>query len=196
MPRVSVSRIAALAVIATLCLIGSCKDNPESPPKIDPSTTFQPLTDKAAVIHNLVLSYNNADLAEYQKLLHPDYLFYNQAADVAQGLPEYITRDADINTTKNMFLAAKGQYPDPSLKLDALTLEITPASWMQLDTVPGLPAPCIDCWATTREYLLNLVFTDGQLTLRANGLVQIIVVPVNESGTKLYKLYRVEDIHY
>jgi hypothetical protein len=155
---------------------------------------YKDLTQKEDPIDNLMTSYNNANIQEYEKLLHPDYLFYNQTADVAQGLPEFLTKDTDVRETTNMFAAARGQYKNAAQNLDALTLEITPASWMSLDTVPGLPAPCVDCWATTRQYLVNAVLTGGQTTLRGNDLVQIIVVPVEENGKKLYKLYRVEDI--
>ena len=190
MTRISMSSLAALSLVFCLCLIGGCKDTTAPPlPRIPPD-----LTQKEDVVYNLALSYNKADIAQYQKLLHEGYRFYNQTADVQRGMEQFRTRDWDINATTKMFLAAKGQLTaDPAMNLDKLALEIRDGSWTAQDTVPGL-GPCVDCWTTMRGYSLTLLLVGGQSGYMANGHVQIIVVPVDEGGKKLYKIYRMDDI--
>ena len=196
MNRISVSALAALALISCLCLFGCGKDTTETPPPPDPPKTFKPLTDKADVIANLALAYNQADIVQYEKLLHAGYTFYNQERDVQMwGMETFRTREWEVAATRNMFLAAKGQLSaNPALNLDVLSLEITAGSWTPIDTVPGLPAPCVDCWTTMRPYMLRLMLTGGASGYTADDLVQITVVPVQEGGKKLYKIYRMDDI--
>jgi len=194
------TKLKSMTLIAGVCALAfaygcilSPDDSGGGPPV--PPAVFKDLTQKEDVVYNLALSYNKADIAQYQKLLHEGYRFYNQTVDVQGGMEEFRTRDWDINSATKMFLAARGQLTsDPAKNLDKLTLEITDGSWTAQDTVPGLPAPCVDCWVTMREYKLNLMLVGGQQGYNGYDNVQMIIVPVEEGGKKLYKLYRVDDI--
>jgi hypothetical protein len=192
MSRISMSGLAALALISCLCLIGGCKDTTAPAPAPDPSKTFRPLTDKADVITNLVLSYTKADITHYEELLHPDYTFYLQAWDVTNG-KEFFTRTEDVNIQTEMFKATRGQATTPALNLDRLELSLTGGSWTPVDSIDG--APCVDCWKTTREYTMTLIFTGGLNGYTGNDQTEFIIVPVIEGGKKLYKLWRQTDIN-
>ncbi len=194
------TKLKAAALLAGVCTFGffyGCILSPGSdpPPNPIPPAEYKDLTHKEDPLSNLILSYNRAEIARYEELLHPLYTFYNQTDDVQNnGLAPYLIRDTDVNVTTKLFEAAKGRLLESPNNLEKLTLQIMDGSWMQLDTVPGLPGPCEDCWTTTREYIIDAVLVGGTTTLHGNDLVQMIVVPVDENGKKLYKLYRLEDI--
>jgi len=191
MVRMSSRGFAALALISCFSFLGGCRNL--SAPAASPGA-FKPLTEKENVISNLMMSYDRADIASYGELLHPDYTFYLQARDVASGQDEFWGRDQDLRVTRNMFLAAKGQYAaDPAKNLDKLTLELGSGSWSPVDSVDG--SSCADCWMTTRDYRLSLMFADHESGIVSNDLAQIIVVPVDEGGRKLYKIWRLTDVH-
>jgi hypothetical protein len=181
MGRMSLRSLAALVLIACFSFLGGCK-NLTAP--VAPPGALKPLTEKENVISNLVASYDRADIAGYEELLHPDYTFRMQERDVASGQDEFWTRDHDMHVTRNMFLAAKGQdKADPARNLDQLTLELGPGAWSPVDSIGG--SPCGDCWMTTREYRLTLMFAGNRGGYVSNDLAQIIVVPVDEGGQRL-----------
>lgn len=187
--------LAALVFFAAASLFSGClfgpddKETPDAPPDV----VYKPLTDKNNVIDNLVTSYNDANIDEYTKLIHDDYIWCNQLEDVVMhGAEEFVLRDEDLARTGNMFAARKGTHPDAQLHLAKLQLELYPGSWTQITEIGGVP--CADCWTTTREYYLTLVTKSGDMTYNASDLVKLWVVSVMEGDTKLYKLRRVDDI--
>ena len=194
MPTIRTKRVAALALAACMvfafgCIFGNDDDDNKPTPVPD----FKALTDKENVIYNLVQSYAKADVAHYAELLHEDYTWYFNPSDVTMGgLDTFWTRAQDLAATTNMFSAAKGQAADPDMNITTLELTIASASWAVVDSLDG--NPCDDCWETTREYLLTLVMHAGEETYISNGLVAFIVVPVDDGGTKLYKLRRTDDL--
>ena len=152
---------------------------------------FRPLTDKENVIYNLVLSYKVADIQRYDDLLHPDFVWHNQKDPASPNLEEQWSRPEDFRRTSNMFKATRRAYSDPDLNLDRLELDIKAAAWEPVDSVGG--APCTDCWQTTREYYITAV-TEGGDTYIGNDLSLFIVVPVDKDGTKIYQLWRQDDM--
>ena len=173
--------LATLVFFAAAALFSGCLFGPDDKetPSTPPDVVYKPLTDKDNVIYNLVTSYNNANIDEYTKLIHDDYIWFNQAEDVVMhGAEEFVLRDEDLARTANLFAARKGTHPDAALHLAKLELELYPGSWTQITEIEGIP--CEDCWTTTREYYLTLVFKNAEMTFVANDLVKFTVVPVSE----------------
>ncbi|RJR29747.1 MAG: hypothetical protein C4574_03120 [Candidatus Latescibacterota bacterium] len=187
------ARAAAVAAALGLfflsgCILGTDEDDK---PK-EPTPDYRPLTDKDNVIHNLIESYKWCDIEEYEKLLHPDYVWRNQERDVVMGgLPEYFTRDEDLASTGNLFKAKSGTHPDPLVIVNALNLVIQAGAWQGITEIDG--SPCEDCWETTRLYEIAVV--SPAMTLYADDYVKFVVVPVTEGGKTLYKIRRADDIH-
>jgi hypothetical protein len=183
-----------MLLLLLFSLIGpGCILNPTDekiPPKVD--DVYGDLTNKDHVIKNLVKSYNEANIDEYTKIIHDDYLFYNQAKDVAGGADPFVLRDADVAATSNLFQAKNGTYPNPDMLVDKLELKLYTGSWESITEFEG--NPCEDCWQTTREYYITVQMNSGNTTYIGNDLVKLTVVPVMEGDKKLYKLRRMDDI--
>jgi hypothetical protein len=183
-------RAAALGLVALALIVAGCSDNATKPDVEKPR--YPEATTKETVIENLVLSYKDADIEQYCKLLHEDYVWFNQPYDVTyNGLPASYTRAQDSLHTGNIFLAAKKLHPNQSLWLDVLELDITGGSWQQIAEFNG--DPCADCWETTREYALAFVFTGGAMTLTADDLVKFTIVGENVGGQNVYRIIKAED---
>lgn len=192
MKSYTMRRLAAFTVAATVLLVLGCSDNSTEPKITKPR--YPEATTKDIVISNFLLSYKDHNIAEFEKLLHADYVWYNEAMDVlGHGLPASYTRDQDIAHTRNLFLAANHDSSVATNRwVDRLDLSIASAPWKQDSTLEG--SPCEDCWETTREYYLVVELSGGALTYIANDLVTLYVVPITENGTKLYYLRRADDI--
>jgi len=178
----------ALAVGAALFVL-SCSDDPAAPKSVS-VPRYPEATTKEIVIDNLLLSYKDRNIEQFIKLLHDDYIWYNQAGTT----PEYYTRSEDIDITRNMFMAALHTHPDENLWLEKLNLAIyqSAQTWAQVVDIAGVP--CVDCWETTRDYYLILVMDEGAMTLVASDYIKFIVQGVDVSGTKVYRLLRADDI--
>jgi hypothetical protein len=186
MKLLSLRRVATFA-LAAIALMGlGCSDNSTQPKVAKPR--YPEATTKEIVIGNLLKSYEDRNIDQYAKLLHQDYVWYNQDG----VLPQYYAEEEDIQHTGNMFLAALHTHPNPTLWLDKLELKLFGDVWMSVSEFDHLP--CDDCWETTREYYLELRMAGGAVTYIANGQVQFVVVPVEVNGTKLYKIRRCHDI--
>lgn len=187
--RYLIMSLLIISLFAPGCILSPKGDPPTPPP---PDTEYGDLTSKDHVITNLGKSYNEANIDEYIKIIHNDYLWYNQAEDVLGGAEEFVLRDEDVLATSNMFAAKNGNHPDPNMLIDKLTLTLYPGSWTQITEIEG--TPCEDCWTTTREYFMTVVMSGVDMTYNANDLVKLWVVPVMEGDKKLYKLRRMDDI--
>jgi len=183
----TVRRVAALVfAAAALCGIG-CSDN-STQPKVTPKPRYPEATTKEIVISNFLKSYEDRNIAQFEKLLHTDYIWYNQ-----EGVtPAFYTRSEDIEMTGNMFLAALHRYPNSALWLDKLELKLNDRPWIQIYEFDG--ASCEDCGETTREYYIELYMPDAAMTLLHDDLVKFVVVPVEEEGPKVYRIVRCDDM--
>jgi hypothetical protein len=191
------TKLKAILLCMGLCLLAfayGCILSPDQGGGGDPTppVVWKDLTHKDDVIENFVNAYNKADITHYQQLLHPDYTFYLQKADVTNG-KEFFTRTEDVNIQTEMFKATRGQATNASLNADKLELSILSGSWLAVDSIGN--QPCNDCWKTTREYTITLIFTGGQNGYTGNDQTEFIVVPVVEGGKTLYKLWRQTDIN-
>jgi hypothetical protein len=193
MKLIILRRGGTFALAAMVLVVLGCSDNSTEPKVTKPR--YPEATTKDIVIENLLKSYKDHNITQFEKLLHADfYIWYNQARDVVSyGLPEFYTRDEDIAHTRNLFLAADHSSNVDSTKwVDRLALDISSGPWIQVDTLMG--NPCEDCWQTTREYYIVVELKGGIMTLIGNGLVTLFVAPVTENATKLYYLRRADDI--
>ena len=182
-----------LVVLTAIGFVGCILSPTEEAPKTHPPSNYGNLTNKEDVVTNLVQSYKDHNIDRFTELLHPDYLWYNQNADVLAGAKEFNTRDEDIQMNHGLFLAVNHDASVPSDKwVDRLDLSITSAPWKQDSTLEG--SPCEDCWETTREYYITVELTGGTKTLIGNDLVTLYVVPTTKDGTKYYHLRRAGDI--
>ncbi len=183
-------RFAMVVLASAALLVFGCSDDPVQPaPPPCGYPCYKPLTDKENLIYNLILCYKAHNLPRYEDLLHPDFMWYNQAGVT----PERCTRSEDVEITGNMFLAAEDRHPNEDLWIDKLDLVIyQPGTWTPIANFDS--ELCEDCWETTREYYLVLVMADGATTYIANGRVKFTVVPVAVNETKLYRIIRCDDL--
>ncbi len=180
-------RIALLALAVAAAVVISCSDDPARP-KFTPAPRYPDATTPDIVISNLLKSYEDRNIEQFAKLLHPDYIWYNQLGVT----PEFYTRSEDSVITGSMFLAALHAHPDEALWLDKLELLLAQGSWVSIVDIAGVP--CEGCKETTREYEITLVMAGGAMTLIAVDLVQFIVAPVEVNGTTVYRILRCDDL--
>jgi hypothetical protein len=189
MKSLTLLRVATFACAAAALIVIGCSDD-STQPKETPKPRYPEATTKDIVISNLLLSFKDCNIEQFEKLLHQDYVWFNQASSAP---PEYYTRDEDIAITRDMFLAARHLHPESKMWLDKLELELAqPGTWIQIIDIGGVA--CEDCWETTREYYFMLMMAGGAVTYIANDLVKVVVVPVEANGTKLYKIIRCYDL--
>ncbi len=180
-------------------LVG-CSESGTSRPEPE-TVVFEDLTEREDVIHNLVLSYQEKDIAQYSKLLlMPDdtyngsaypngYYWYHQPGAV--GPEEYLTGEEDLSCTGYIFLAANGTPAKPTHPvIFHLDLALTEGSWSPLSELWG--EPCEDCWYTERQY--DIFLEMGDPDLHGTDNVQFYIVPVDEDGKKIYKIAVAKDI--
>ena len=181
-----------LIAFAVIGFAGCILTPTEVPPKDKPVPVYRDLKNKDDVPYNFVQCYKEHNLNRYMELLHDQYEWHNQDLDVQGGMKEFNTRDEEITTHRNLFLAAEHQYPDPLKNIDKLDLAIQNAPWIQITEFEG--NPCEDCWQTTREYFITVEFAGGTSILMGNDLVTLTVVGVPKDGTTYYRLRRADDI--
>ena len=199
-----ISRHAATWISIVILLYSSgCILSPQedpAPPDKDP-VEFMDLTEKEHVIVNMLLCHQEKNITEFSKLLlkaddtyngstYADgYYFYNQEGDA--GLPVFNLRDEDIRLVNNLFLAAKGTpFKEDHQVIDRLTLTLTEGSWSPVTEI--FSEPCEDCWFTQREYVIKLFY--GENSIEGWHNVQYYIVPVDEGGTKIYKIAVAKDV--
>jgi hypothetical protein len=184
------SRTALPLILLLILSVGaSCifdpKENADPPPA--KKVEWPDMTNREDPITALVLCYENPTLSTsmtvYNGLLHSGYYFVLQLEDVPAGQDQRMTRSEDILSTERIF-------ENQTL----LELEITPASWTQVDNFEG--QPCENCWSTERDYLIRAQFElEGTIyeSLPGQSMVQIVVVP-DESDSSKYVIRAIFDI--
>jgi hypothetical protein len=180
----------ALAAFALIAYSGCILSPDEEAPTPEPKPTYKPLTEKENLIENLLMCYQEHNITQYEALLHPDFIWYNQVGSV----PEYNERTDDVKLTRGLFQAAEGTHPDPALKVDKLTLwlDTTAPQWYSVTEIAGVP--CEDCWETTRAYQITAVMNGGDKTLLGDDNIKFIAIGVMQNGTKIYQFLRADDI--
>ncbi len=182
---------AALVIILVAGLLAAtgCILDPKEDPEPDPvpPPEWGDLTEREHTLGNLVLSYTHRDIEHYSELLHDDYLWYLQAGDYEPGQDNYFFRQPDINMTRNMFLAANGQY-EPVI--DKLTLDIDPADWYPVPKIGERDCEDGECWQTERGYRITVGI--GEMTYIGDDI--IIVNIAKDPVTQKYSIMSIYDI--
>jgi hypothetical protein len=77
-------RNTAFFLLAVLVPVVSCGDHEEiGPPAVNPSLQFRPQTSPENVVHNLQVAFRTRNIAAYEKLLAPEFIFKFQPDDDA-----------------------------------------------------------------------------------------------------------------
>ena len=182
---------AALLAIA-LFAVGCSDDDSPTKPSIQP-TAFKTLTTKENLIYNLVLSYQEKLIGEYEKLLlatddgnyGKEYVWFFQESDVPPDGEPYLTRAEDILVTGNIFAAANGSPVKPEHPIiDKLQLDIDPGTWISVDSL--WDEPCEDCWYTKRGYYIEIHV--GEYIIYGDAYVEFYVVPVQVGDVTEYRI--------
>jgi hypothetical protein len=178
--------VARLLPAIMLFALG-CSDNAMQP-KVAKPPRYPEATTKEIVIENFLKSFEDRNIDQFAKLLHPDYIWYNQPGFT----PEFYTRSEDIEMTGNMFLAAKHMHSNSALWLEELYLKLYTSPWMEISEFNS--EPCSDCWETTVPYYLRLRMADDGTTYIASDMARFVVVPVEVDRTKVYRIIRCDDL--
>ena len=183
-------RVAAFTVAAAALIVIGCSDD-STQPKETPKPRYPEATAPEIVISNLLLSYKDRNIEQFERLLHADYIWHNQQGET----PEFYVRSEDIDITRNMFLAVQNLLPNANLWLDKLELELEPPRpWQPVIDIAGVS--CEGCFETSRIYLVTAMTSGGAITYLPTDLVQIFVAPVDVNGTTVYRIIRMDDIHW
>ncbi|MCK4236622.1 MAG: hypothetical protein KAX38_05855 [Candidatus Krumholzibacteria bacterium] len=185
-------RIAATVILAVIMVysFGCILDPQEEPlPPDSKKTQYEPLTDKENVIKNLFLTYKHKEIEPYMELLHEEYYWLMQSADLEPGEQPMVVRQDDIKMTKGVF--------DNAVRLE---LEIYYASWQSVNEIGE--EPCEDCWKTLRGYKITAQFNPEGTIYVGNDNVEFVVVPLTDGngdpilidGKKQYRLLIAADI--
>jgi hypothetical protein len=96
--------LCILAVVALSAAHG-CIFSPKTDPPPPPPTNYKEQTSPENVLWNLQVAYRRyrTDIAEYAKLLHPEFLFYFQPNDARDLGQDYWNRDVDSTQTGALF---------------------------------------------------------------------------------------------
>jgi len=163
------------------------------------NVVYRSCMEKEDIIYNLIYSYRHTDISQYEKILHDDYIWYNQGRDT-NTCGNYYSRDRDLRIVRHMFEAANGMYKPV---VDELFLDIPisePDSlnpnkeWNKIDTIPGVGA-CDDCWETVRKYKISVKIRERDITYVGDDMIRLIIAPVIEGENKYYKIIRGYDLN-
>jgi hypothetical protein len=174
-----------LAVFSVIGYSGCILSPDEEVPQPQSPATYKPLTEKENLIYNLMQSYKEHNIARYEELLDPLYLWHDQDDAIKE-------RAVDVDKTGKLFAAAENTYSDPKLWIEKLELTIYAGTWDQILEIDG--AACSDCWQTTRDYYISARMTGGTLTYIGNDQAIFIVMGVNKGGQKIYQIRHIYDI--
>jgi len=156
---------AGILIIVTGCLVAAffviagCGEDDPARPEPTPKVQFKDLSQKDDVLFNLELAYNERHLAEYDKLLDGDFLFYFADYDVAwRGAPEHWDRDREVLFTSLIFdpglpggvrvvsVDLQLEYPDTNWSQEAAPPSHEGETWFSQIVPYELKATTADDW--------------------------------------------------
>lgn len=123
--------LVAMALLAPLALVGGCgifsPEEVKDPPEVTPPAPYPLATDQDILIANFIRAYNERNYAEFDNLLHDEYLFYLSDEDVNAGADRTFDRARELEATYNMFNGVPGRKPDGSEQppIRSITLQLT-----------------------------------------------------------------------
>ena len=156
---------SGFAVLVTGCLVAAfvviagCGEDDPVKPEPTPKIQFKDLSQKDDALFNLELAYNERHLAECDKLLDDDFLFYFADYDVAwRGAPEYWDRVMEVLFTSKLLdpdamsgiriisIDLQLEYPDTSWSEEAAPPSHEGETWFSQIVPYDLKVRTADNW--------------------------------------------------
>jgi len=174
-----------LMMILVMAAAPSCILDPEEkvepPPPPEPYPARETREDCVTFLLRTYEDHDGTAGIKYEELLHPDYRFYLQPADVPPGESPFLTRSEDIDGTQNFL------FDNPA----ELSLTLDGSGWDSYPEIEG--EPCIDCWSSTRKYNIRYQRELEGTILIGDDSVVIIVAP-DPSAEGKYVIRAIYDI--
>jgi hypothetical protein len=174
-------------MIMVMALIACDDDDPvkNTPPAAD----FENLTERAHVLNNIEVAYNQRRIDKYSELLDANFTFYLSTGDVGGGLPADWDRAVDMNANTNLF----SSDPDPLPKCTRIEMDV---QWENGLTWVEIPAMGGETWYTTT------VFYDFEFDVEPNSTwinnpgakVQFTTRNAGTDEAPLWKLVEMRDL--
>ena len=186
--------LAAVGLICIVCCLPGCATDPTGgvdEPKTG-SEVWPGLFEKEDLVETIRLCYQRYDDADiddleffYQNILYDDpagendYVWMMQAADVAKGHPEILTREQDIRATINIFKNAH-----------SLDFDISGGDWI------ACPDVCEGCYRTTREYSISIVAVRNgrERIMGSTGMRVLFVAGPHHDDPEKWAIYSATDL--
>ncbi|MEJ2722967.1 MAG: hypothetical protein P8181_17800, partial [bacterium] len=183
-------RLAGPIAVLALLVCVSCSDDSDDGVRPKPSP-YKDLTKKEHVLFNLELAYNNRNLAEFEKLVDEDFVFWFSASDIIDGRVSLRWWDADCE-----LLAARHlfdpEYTEPGIDpVSKIKLRLTYAEgedeWNAVAPDDTLLFPGETWYEKTFRY--DLIVTSGPIDYTGLAIeASIRVRPVQKDGKTIWRI--------
>lgn len=168
-----------LLLIAALIAAPSCifDPKPSDDPPVKKPVEWPDMTNRDHVIKTIVLCYENPTLNEsmtrYEGLLHSQYFFAFDEADIDPELGPILPRALDIESTAWLF--------DNQTLLELTVAPEEGGTWEEYPEING--EPCTGCWAGERDYTIRAQIGDEDLIYQSSpGSARVIIVVAPDEG--------------
>ena len=178
MKRTAVVAVILLGALSAVAFVGGCSDDSSGPS--GGKSPYGDLTEKEHCITNLVVSHELSNISRYAEILHSNYILFGMKWGLFGDEIGTLDYSEDIDVTEQLFRASM------------VHLDIGDGAWSAMSEVAG--DPCADCWETTREYRFEAYFPADEVTYISTNIIKLIVVPIDDNGTKRYNIRLVYDI--
>lgn len=157
------SNISTFSFLLLLALTPACSEDDPAAPEPDNSVlSREPLTSRNAVLNNIEYAYGNLQADVIDELLDSDFTFFLSAADVADGLTEYWTREDEMQVTMSMF-ASSTRPAELLIRSMRVDIRFDEAEWSSF-VPPSAPG---ETWYTTTLFYTFTVEIEPDITLVA-----------------------------
>jgi hypothetical protein len=168
----------------------ACADDSTTAPAPGPPKIQDP-QDPIDVLYNVQLSYNQRNIAQYDKLLDTDFVFYPSAKDVVAGLPDHWGRAEDVLYTSRMFdKGYTGAY-----RMKSITFDVDFENGVQWVAIVPDAHPKETWYATTGYYTFDIVIDPDTHYLTERGSrAEFVVRDTSADATPSYRLVELHDL--
>jgi hypothetical protein len=213
-----IKRLAILSLLPLLLSTGCLFDDSDGPSEQPPQLQYHAYTDPDSLVANLVLAWENRDIAEYRDHILYDgeelatdgsayepFHFYNDPAgeDPGQTFPAFEIYDREVECVGNMFAGLKGQdhmgNEIPGIRSIAMGL-FAESDW---DAPPGgmVEGHVYPDGTLRRFYGTNFLFTlestignSNIIAWEVQDRLLIHVIPVETADGIEYRVWKWRDI--
>jgi hypothetical protein len=180
-------RTTLLLSILALALV-ACGSDDDTPTQPGPPSSFEDLSQRWHVLHNLENVFNLQNATEYDRLLDEDFVFFFSTEDVASGnYPTNWDRSVDFPATQRLL--------SDVLAID-LDIDLSQLSWVEITPDQGM-YPGEKWYTTTVPYQFSMRFNqDPETTFLTSGTegTQFTVRQVEVSGQQRWRLVEWRDL--